>query len=354
MSKQFIRGAVILCLGLSAVAAAAGTWSDNQFFYKPSLGARGPAEQSSFETGLTRVDAHLGRYKTLGDPNYSTLTEALATIGGNALTLTIPAGTVAVTANTTVGSNIALKVLKGGMFSVSNGVTLTINGPIEAGPYQIFAGAGTVTLGGVSTIYDVWFASPPATPEGNVAAPVGARFIKTGGSAPLVYVKESGSGTSGWAALSTLPGGSEPTTFLGLTDTPSSYSGQAGKTLRVNSGATALEFGNPDHAHANQTYLDAINQHLATASSPTFAGTTINGNITVTGTVDGVDVSNHKSRHEAGGADALAHQNLAGAGAYTHAQIDAHLTDTNNPHSVTAAQVGAIANAADTVKDTHI
>jgi hypothetical protein len=32
------------------------------------------------------------------------------------------------------------------------------------------------------------------------------------------------------------------TTFLGLTDTPSSYSGQAGKFLKVNSGASALEF----------------------------------------------------------------------------------------------------------------
>jgi len=32
------------------------------------------------------------------------------------------------------------------------------------------------------------------------------------------------------------------TTFLGLTDTPSTYSGQAGKVATVNSGETALEF----------------------------------------------------------------------------------------------------------------
>jgi len=31
-------------------------------------------------------------------------------------------------------------------------------------------------------------------------------------------------------------------TFLGLTDTPSSYAGQGGKAIKVNSGATALEF----------------------------------------------------------------------------------------------------------------
>ena len=37
-------------------------------------------------------------------------------------------------------------------------------------------------------------------------------------------------------------GGGGSTTFIGLTDTPSSFSGQAGKFLKVNTGATALEF----------------------------------------------------------------------------------------------------------------
>ena len=37
-------------------------------------------------------------------------------------------------------------------------------------------------------------------------------------------------------------GGGGSTTFLGLTDTPSSYSGQAGKVVKVNSGETALIF----------------------------------------------------------------------------------------------------------------
>ena len=37
----------------------------------------------------------------------------------------------------------------------------------------------------------------------------------------------------------------------------------------------------------------------------------------------------------------IIHDNLSGAGAFTHAQIDAHIQDTANPHSVTAAQVGA-------------
>ena len=127
-------------------------------------------------------------------------------------------------------------------------VTLTINGPIDAGPYQIFSGSGTVTFGGVSTIYDVWYATPPSTPQGNIAAPVGSRFIKTSGSAPIVYIKQSGTGTTGWVTIS---GGSGATAFTGLTDVPSSYSGQAGKAVRVNSGATGLEFYTPSSGGAS-------------------------------------------------------------------------------------------------------
>lgn len=37
----------------------------------------------------------------------------------------------------------------------------------------------------------------------------------------------------------------------------------------------------------------------------------------------------------------IVHQNLSGAGTNTHAQIDSHIANTSNPHSTTAAQVGA-------------
>lgn len=36
----------------------------------------------------------------------------------------------------------------------------------------------------------------------------------------------------------------------------------------------------------------------------------------------------------------IVHQNLSGAGTYTHAQIDSHIDSTANPHNVTATQVG--------------
>ena len=48
------------------------------------------------------------------------------------------------------------------------------------------------------------------------------------------------------------------------------------------------------------------------------------------------------------------HTAIQNIGTNTHAQIDTHLASTANPHSVTAAQAGAIADSTDTVKDTHI
>ncbi len=48
--------------------------------------------------------------------------------------------------------------------------------------------------------------------------------------------------SSRWRLIGGTGGGGGSTTFLALTDTPDSYSGQAFKFVRVNSGATALEF----------------------------------------------------------------------------------------------------------------
>lgn len=140
---------VLLMAVFLAGQAAAGTWTGNQFVYKPSLGARGEAEKNTFDAGLDRVDAHLGKYKTLGDPGYSTLSEALTTIGSAEITLIVPAGVINISVNTTIPANVHLLVLRGGQFSIADGVTLTINGPFEAGPYRVFAwtGSGKVVFG---------------------------------------------------------------------------------------------------------------------------------------------------------------------------------------------------------------
>ena len=140
-----------------------GEPTSNGFFYKPSYGAHGTIEKGYFDDGLDRVDAHLGRYKTLGDPGYETLAAALSTIGSAPVSLVIPAGTVNITANTTIPANVHLVVQRGGVFNIANGVTMTIRGVLSAGPYQIFSGSGTATLGPDSPtahqVYPAWWYS---------------------------------------------------------------------------------------------------------------------------------------------------------------------------------------------------
>jgi len=59
----------------------------------------------------------------------------------------------------TVASNEAIKVVPGGCLSISAGVTLTINGPFEAGLYQVFSGDGSVSFGdgAVKEVYPQWW-----------------------------------------------------------------------------------------------------------------------------------------------------------------------------------------------------
>lgn len=61
--------------------------------------------------------------------------------------------------NETIPSNIACKIEPGAILSIDNGVTLTINGPLEAGLHQIVSGAGAVSFGAgaVKEVYPEWW-----------------------------------------------------------------------------------------------------------------------------------------------------------------------------------------------------
>ncbi len=91
---------------------------------------------------------------------YASFSAAIDAIGTNNKTLLIP-NEQAVSANKTVPSNITLKFLQGGMLNISNTVTVTINGKVDAALHQIFkwTGTGTVILGysSVIDIYPQWF-----------------------------------------------------------------------------------------------------------------------------------------------------------------------------------------------------
>jgi hypothetical protein len=147
MIRKTLAIIFLLCL---AVPAVAGTWTPNNFIYKPSLGARGEVEKQTFDSGLERVDARLGKEIWVGDPGYgTTIAAAVTQIDNNPAILRIPAGAWNITANLAIPTNITLKVERGAVLNIADGITLTVNGGLDTGVYRIFACAGTgkVVLG---------------------------------------------------------------------------------------------------------------------------------------------------------------------------------------------------------------
>jgi hypothetical protein len=119
----------------------AGTWTSNNFLYKPASGARGDDEKAKFDSGLNRVDSRLANEKWLNDSAYNgDFNTAVDAIGNAKTILSIPAGNWSITENLTVPANLTVKFARG--LTIATG-TLTINGSLEAGPYQIFSCTGT-------------------------------------------------------------------------------------------------------------------------------------------------------------------------------------------------------------------
>lgn len=86
------------------------------------------------------------------------LAGVIAAIGAVTSTNVSICGEMAVTSNLTIPSNISIVVLKGGSFAISTGVTLTMPVP-EAGRFQIYTGAGSVTFSESGAILADWFGS---------------------------------------------------------------------------------------------------------------------------------------------------------------------------------------------------
>ena len=90
---------------------------------------------------------------------YDSLADALTSIGSTPCELRITRATD-VTADTTIPSTIRLNLSEGlGSFIIASGKTLTINGPFEAGLYQVFTGTGYAVFGtgSVTDIRPEWW-----------------------------------------------------------------------------------------------------------------------------------------------------------------------------------------------------
>jgi hypothetical protein len=93
-------------------------------------------------------------YHVNGSQSFATALTNVGTTG----CLSIDSGTYTVATSATIPIGVQTVFVGGGVLSVSSGQKLTINGPLVAGNYQIFAGTGTVALGGYTSPTNVlWF-----------------------------------------------------------------------------------------------------------------------------------------------------------------------------------------------------
>ncbi len=111
----------------------------------------------------------------------------------NSGTIHVPKGTFLIATDLTIPAGMQLRVEAGGLLSVSAGKTLTINGTVDAGPYQIVTGAGTVSWGSVqSHRYAVWTSA-----AGSVLPQVQASPTVDGELARKKYVDDQIAGGAG-------------------------------------------------------------------------------------------------------------------------------------------------------------
>lgn len=82
-------------------------------------------------------------------------------LGSESKTITLEKGTYSVGTSFTIPSNVAIRMNNGAVLQIATGQILTINGPFEAGVYQVFdcVGAGSVSFGtgSVREIYSQWW-----------------------------------------------------------------------------------------------------------------------------------------------------------------------------------------------------
>lgn len=89
---------------------------------------------------------------------YNTFEECVDSIGGNEGTIMI-ANEQVITDNLIIPANVTLSFIQGGTLNIAAGKFVTLYGYVDAGPYQIFEGDGSVTFrdGSVTEIYTQWW-----------------------------------------------------------------------------------------------------------------------------------------------------------------------------------------------------
>lgn len=110
-------------------------------------------------TGLTIGD-QVDVLQVYGDGTSTTrgtIANAVARIGSADVSLLFSTGTWTIDSSITIPANFTCEIPSGCVLDVATGVTLTINGDVRAGKYQIFSGSGTVSMPNVKGAMPNWW-----------------------------------------------------------------------------------------------------------------------------------------------------------------------------------------------------
>ena len=100
------------------------------------------------------------------------------------VTLSLGAGTAALSVNCTIPSNVTLQLNQGSVLSVNSGLTLTINGGVQASLSQHFSGSGAVSFSGNLQIFPQWWG---ATGDGSTDDSAAVQLAATAAAGSALY-----------------------------------------------------------------------------------------------------------------------------------------------------------------------
>lgn len=161
---------------------------------------------------------------------YASINAAVAAQGTNTVTLVVTSPMI-LTASLTVPSTISLLIINGGSIAKASTYTLTINGPLAAGPYEIFIGfsAGNVsfaTLAAIRAVPQWWGALADSATDDTTAIQCALSAANEIYFPPGTYMVDNPNAVT--AAIFTLKSnieihGKYPSSVIKIKDTPTAY-----------------------------------------------------------------------------------------------------------------------------------
>jgi len=124
----------------------------NTFEQRTSAGESVTLHKIGYEVDVAQVYG-------LGMASFTALKDAINQLSGSNVELLLSPGTWTISSDLTIPSNFTLHVPAGAIISISSGKSLTINGKINAGEYQIFSGSGLFNFASGLILKSSWFSS---------------------------------------------------------------------------------------------------------------------------------------------------------------------------------------------------